>query len=386
MSSSPNLDDTATYVTSFDEASQAPLAPNATYTDNESISLPPSGTGPQYLILVTNIGGLTTDEFYTNDNQSIQGETNDANNTYAAPIALSAPDLAVTTATAPTSAIQNGSINVSWTVKNDGSVTAPGNWSDGIYVSSSPTLDFNSDNFEFVASFDESKQSPLVPGASYTDSESISLPADAGTGSEYLFFVTNSDAVLATLGGQGETNYTNNTFAAPIAVSAPDLTVTTASAPTSTIVGTSINVSWNVKNIGSVGAPGNWEDAVYVGASPNFDAAADTFINSFSASQQSSLAAGASYMDHESITLPPDAGLPVPGTWIFVTNEQAVAGELFDNSEAQGETTATANNTYSVPITVQAPRPDDHDGFGTILNDPRRRDERLLDREKHRQA
>ena len=84
----------------------------------------------------------------------------------------------------------------------------------------------------------------------------------------------------------------------PITVSAPDLTITTATAPTSAVVDSPINVSWTVQNIGSVSAPGKWYDAVYIGSSPTFNASSDTFITSFSESKQSPLAAGFNLHGH----------------------------------------------------------------------------------------
>jgi RHS repeat-associated protein len=352
VSSSATLDDTAAFVGSFDEDSQAPLAPNASYTVSQSIALPPTATGDDYLFFVTNIGGLTDYYEYTDYSGSGQGESSYANNTYVAPITLSAPDLELVTATAPSSAIEGASIGVSWTVKNVGSVEAPGDWYDEVYVGSSPTFDADTDTY--VAGFDESDQSPLVAGASYTDTESIAIPPSA-TGDQYLIFVANDNAVEGyddDNDAQGETNYANNTYALPITLSAPDLTITAASAPSSGGVGQSLSVSWTVQNIGGVAAPGDWYDAVFLGSSPNFDAEDDTLLDSFSEPEQSRLAAASSYVDSESVSLPEDAAIG-DEYLIFVTNYDAVEGGYYEEF-GQGETNYT-NNTYALPITIQAP-------------------------------
>jgi hypothetical protein len=139
------------------------------------------------------------------------------------------------------------STSVSWTAENIGSVAATEDWYDAVYVGSSPT--FNTTEDTYVTSFSESKQSPLAAGASYTDSESITLPADAPIGDEYLIFVTNYYGVLGDeyIGeAQGEASYTNNTYALPITVTAPDLTITTTTAPSSAIAGQSVTVTWSV--------------------------------------------------------------------------------------------------------------------------------------------
>ena len=300
------------------------------------------------------------------------------------PITISAPDLTITTATAPSSAIEGQAISVSWTVQNIGSVVAPGDWYDAIFLGSSPIFKDSSDTL--VDSFYQGDQSPLAAGASYTDNESITLPP-ATTGSEYLIFVTNYEGVEGSLYDsydiQGETNYTNNTFAVPITVTAPDLTITTATAPSSAILSSSIKVSWTVKNIGSVTAPGDWYDAVYIGSSPTFNADNDTFVTDFSESKQSPLAAGSSYTDSESITLPATAATGSEYL-IFVTNYDAVESDPYDLSYEQGETDY-ANNSFAVPITVYGARPDDHDGHRAFFGDLEFIDRRVLDGAEHRQ-
>jgi len=231
IGSSPTFDQTSdTVINSFDESAQSPLSAGASYTDNESITLPASAaSGSEYLIFVANYGpvyyavGIATSNY-----QPGHGETNYAANSYAVPITIQTPDLKLTTATAPSPAIANSSINVSWTVQNVGSVAALGKWSDAVYIGSSPNFDQNRDtpidqNWDTpINNFDESAQSPLAAGASYTDRESITLPATAAAGTDYLFFVTNDYAVEGDFfDAQGETDYTNNIDAIPVQVSAP---------------------------------------------------------------------------------------------------------------------------------------------------------------------
>ena len=321
-----------TFVARFDENGESPLTAGASYTDSESITLPSTITaGNQYLIFVTNFA-------------STQGETNDANNSFAVPISVSAPDLTITSASAPAATTLSEPISVSWTVKNIGSVAAPGDWSHAFYIGSSPTFDPNKDIL--ITSDYEGAASPLAAGASYTDDDDLYLPANTPTGNDYLIFVTNAAEA------QGETNYTNDAYAVPITVSAPDFTIVTATAPAQAIDGASINVSWTVKNIGNVEAPGDWADAVYLGSSPTFDEFNDTYITSFSQTSHSPLAAGASYTETESITVPTTATSGAHYV-IFVSNDEAVTGD-YQSGDAQGETDFT-NNSYAVPITLSAP-------------------------------
>ena len=227
-----------------------PWRPGASYTDNESITLPANAaTGSQYLIFVTNYDAVEGDTYY---GSIAQGETDYANNTFAVPITVSAPDLTITTATAPASAIWKARSACRGPCRTSAASTPP----------ATGTTRFTSAarHLRRRAAIPTSPASPRAsnrrwrPGPAIRTTSRSSLPADAATGSQYLIFVTNYYAVEGDIyygsNAQGETDYANNTFAVPITVSAPDLTITTAAAPSSAILRSSINVSWTVQNIG----------------------------------------------------------------------------------------------------------------------------------------
>ncbi|WP_039900441.1 CARDB domain-containing protein, partial [Microcystis sp. T1-4] len=170
------------------------------------------------------------------DRNNNQGESNDNNNTFAVPITLDAPDLVVTEVTAPTSATLGESIEVSWTVTNQGTGTANQDWYDYVYVSTDQIYD-SSDTYltgEYISS-----QTPLAADGSYTITRNVTLPSTA-TGDRYLLFVADRN------NNQGESNDNNNTFAVPITLDVADLVVTDATAPTTATLGESIEVSWTV--------------------------------------------------------------------------------------------------------------------------------------------
>ncbi len=61
----------------------------------------------------------------------------------------------------------------SWTVTNIGSVTAPADWQDRVYISDDDVFD----SFDqFVVSQFINSQTPLVAGASYTVTKSVTIP------------------------------------------------------------------------------------------------------------------------------------------------------------------------------------------------------------------
>src|SRR5262249_28722648 len=152
-----------------------------------------------------------------------QGQTDYTNDTFALPITLAAPDLKLLpTATAPTSAIEGSQVKVTWSTQNIGTVPAAAHWSDAVYLATSPTFDSSA---TFITSFSDKTHPPLQPGGSYSDSQNITIPATATTGQYYLIFVANSNQA------QPETDRTNNTYALPITLSAPDLKLQTATGP-----------------------------------------------------------------------------------------------------------------------------------------------------------
>ncbi|NCS52426.1 MAG: hypothetical protein GPJ23_08650, partial [Microcystis aeruginosa G13-05] len=328
LSNDQTWDSGDTWITAFWEAARSPLAANTSYTDTQNITIPSNaGTGDKYLIFVT-------DQYsYSYNNQ--QGETNENDNTYAVPITLGAPDLIISGATAPSSGVVNGAINVSWTVKNQGTTDAPADWYDVIYLSSDNIPGNGNDSY--IAEQFISTQTPLAVNGTYTINRSINLP-NVTPGNYYIFF--RADAYNY----QGETNENNNySQAIAITIGAPDLIVSNATAPESGALGGTVSLSWTVQNQGTVEAPADWTDYIYWSSNDTYDGS-DTFITSISAAAQTPVAAGGSYSKTQNITLPNQINLVGNGYLIVRA----------DGNNAQGETNEN-NNNLATPIRIDAP-------------------------------
>nr|NCQ85347.1 hypothetical protein [Microcystis aeruginosa W13-18] len=328
LSNDQTWDSGDTWITAFWEAARSPLAANTSYTDTQNITIPSNaGTGDKYLIFVT-------DQYsYSYNNQ--QGETNENDNTYAVPITLGAPDLIISGATAPSSGVVNGAINVSWTVKNQGTTDAPADWYDVIYLSSDNIPGNGNDSY--IAEQFISTQTPLAVNGTYTINRSINLP-NVTPGNYYIFF--RADAYNY----QGETNENNNySQAIAITLGAPDLIVSNATAPESGALGETVSLSWTVQNQGTVEAPADWTDYIYWSSNDTYDGS-DTFITSISAAAQTPVAAGGSYSKTQNITLPNQIN--------FVGNGYLIVRA--DGNNAQGETNEN-NNNLATPIRIDAP-------------------------------
>ncbi|MBX9259219.1 M10 family metallopeptidase C-terminal domain-containing protein [Desmonostoc muscorum CCALA 125] len=312
-----------TYLTSSNTGENTPLAPGASYTITEDISIPNSVPGGDvYLLFVTRKSG------YSNE-----GETNEDNNVFAQAITFAAPDLVVTAANAPTTAVLGETISVSWTITNLGLVSALSDWYDYIYISDDQFFDYSD---TYVTYRNTGENTPLASGDSYTITQDIYIPSYAATGNRYLLFVADGGY------NQGEADETNNVFAQAISVAAPDLVVTAVNAPTTTGLNQTISVSWTVTNLGTVSAFGDWYDGVYISDDQFFDYN-DTYLTSPNTGENTPLASGGSY------TIAQD---------IFIPNTVA-GGERYllfvaDQGRLQTETDET-NNVFAQAITINAP-------------------------------
>lgn len=308
LSNDEILDDSDTVLLSEFISAQTPLAGNGSYTINRSVALPETEIGNRYFLFVS-------------DRFNNQLETNETNNTSSVAVTVGAPDLAITAATAPSSAILGTPIDVSWTVTNQGNVAASADWVDRLYLSSDTTLDA-SDTFitsEFISS-----QTPLAPNSSYTISRALSLPS-TNSNARYLLVATDYDR------RQGETNEANNVRAIPLSLTAPDLVVSEITAPIEALSGQPVELAWTIRNQGTVGATGSWDDEIYLSNDSN--PGNDIFVGRFRFT--GSIAAGQEIERRQEISIP----LDLSGNYRVVVRTNAF-GELAEFFANQGNNIA----------------------------------------------
>lgn len=302
-------------------STQSPLAAGGTYTITHNVTIPNTTPGDRYLLVVAD---------YYGD----QPETDESNNSLAIPITLSEAnaDLVPTNFTGPSSAILGESVNVSWTIANNGELEAAADGFDALYLSDDATFD-NSDTF--LNNYSNSSFTPLNPGASYTQNKSVTL-STSSAGNKFLLIVADAN------NNQQEVNEANNVASLPITLQAPDLIVSTASAPATIVAGDVVSVSYTVGNQGEVSAPADWSDSVYFSADNNLDTGSDQFLGNFSAATFSPLGAGANYSKTSNLSV----GINAIGSGYLIF--------VADGSNAQPETN-NGNNTFAVPVTIVAP-------------------------------
>ena len=293
-----------------------------------------SSTQSESIILDNYRIDLTQDWYllFGTDVYDEQLETDETNNTYAVPIEFSAPNLVVTDYDAPNLASIGENIELSWTVENQGDVTAFADWDDYVYLSTDNIYD-NTDvilDVQWAGS-----NTPLTAGDSYTLTSNVNLPIDQ-QGERYLIFVADRN------NWQGETDETDNFLAVPINIddNGPNLQVTNGTAPSTAFVGETVELSWTVANQGGVAASTDWYDGVYISDDDTFDNT-DTFVTDQWIGSQIPLEAGDSYTLTETVTIPETA---IGSRYLlFVTDEY----------NYQSETNET-DNVYALPIELDA--------------------------------
>ncbi|NLF30106.1 MAG: cadherin-like domain-containing protein, partial [Planctomycetes bacterium] len=297
------------------------LAAGAEYVKTRAVTIRQGESGTKYLLVVTN-------------RTAVQGETDTANNIAVKPIALGAPDLAISEPAAPAAASWGQPFEVSWTVANTGDVAAPAAWYDDVYLSADTTWDFSD---RILASFSSWDLVPLGPGESYTVTRTATIPSYAGmTGGLYLLFRTDI------YGAQNETDETNNIVAVPITVGSPDLEISAASAAPAAVFGQAVDLSWTVSNIGGNATAGTWRDRVYLSGDDQFDCD-DLELAAFTAREGDlPLAGGGSYTRTESIELPLRSTLAAGAYYLIVVTDSG--GEVAELSEDNNRAATAAVN------------------------------------------
>jgi hypothetical protein len=177
------------------------------------------------------------------------------------------PDLFVSSITTPTDFFSEDTVNVSWTVVNNGKwATGTNCWTDRIYIAK----DFNNGLKYNLASFYHMGDSILKPGRSYSASVPVKIPVGI-YGKYYIFVETdvNNNVIEDAYDGNNVTQSDSvNVFLRP----PPDLMVADIKIPQKATNLSLINVRWTVKNIGNKSVNDkNWYDAIYLSKSPNYD-------------------------------------------------------------------------------------------------------------------
>ncbi len=130
------------------------------------------------------------------------------------------PNLTITEATAPTTASASQTITLSWTGKNDSSVTTGSSyWYDQVVFSKNDIYGDSDDIYLTYQYISNSNGLPLEPNETYTASSTVTLPSYVA-GSGYLLYKTDASSY------QTESNENDNVYAQALDIALPNLIIT----------------------------------------------------------------------------------------------------------------------------------------------------------------
>ena len=336
------------------------LAPLDSYTQNESVTLPNSISGPYYIFVTTNVGH-TVYEYASNYDATANNTTGDPTPVQVIllppppppppPSSLPPSDLQVTSIVPPTAAQSGQTVLVQWSVANTGpGVTSVSNWSDQVVLSTSANLATGTNvilgTFPHVGA--------LSTKGNYSASGQVTLPQGI-SGAYYLFVVADSGNLVY----EG-TNAGNQSASVSLPITlapSPDLRVSSLTVPGGSS-GQPLNIEWTVTNEGVAAVPsneGSWTDRVYLSSGTAPNPASDPLLGSFT--HNGALAPNGFYNQSQTVTLP--NGISGPYTIYVITDATNVVYE-----------TVPASNKYSATSFIASPGNPSPPGAVTIVQTP----------------
>ncbi|MDH5639643.1 MAG: putative Ig domain-containing protein, partial [Nitrospira sp.] len=314
------------------------LQPDGSYERAVELVLPDTLSGPVYVVVQTGQYSSVFEFLSSTNNKTVS----------TAPVVVSlspTPDLIVTSLQGPVTAFEGGTIDLTWTVTNDGQAEATGSWRDTVVLrkvgdtSGAGTITVG----DFV--YDRG----LLAGQSYTRTESFTLPAFIQ--GEYQLEVTTDvkDALFErNLGaGTGEANNTtgDTAFLTLQLRPRPDLQIANVVAPARVEAGGTVSLEFTVINQGTAATPSLWKDSVYLSLD-NVITPDDLLIGTFDNVSALKPSAESEWESVYSRTTP---SVPVPiryrgNVYLLVKPDSGNQVEEFPNE---------GNNLYAQPLYVE---------------------------------
>ncbi|MCF2147188.1 S8 family serine peptidase [Desmonostoc muscorum LEGE 12446] len=207
------------------------IAAGATSSETASLAIANTIAAGNYYLL------------YRADADNKIAESNETNNVVSKAIAINGPkpDLIIQNVSSPGLVDPGSLITLNYQLANQGTATA-GTSTTKFYLSKDAAL---SNDDTLLGSDQNYLYNGLKPGYYSSESYYVSISSSTTNGNYYLLFQADANNELT------ETNENNNVTAKAITITAPDLVIQNASAPASASIGTTIQVSYQVKNQGN---------------------------------------------------------------------------------------------------------------------------------------
>ena len=239
----------------------------------------------------------------------------------------------------PSPGIFGNALAVNWTVKNQGTASAAGGWTDRFFLSKDATLSAD----DIALGSVDSNPAALDALGTRSNSTSVTLPLSQGLapGTYYLIVQTDSGNTVV------ESNEANNTAAVAVPIilpPLPDLTAAGVAGPATWTPGTAATITWTTRNDAAVPATGSWTELVYL--SSDAVVGNDVLLAAFNNTGQN-LAAHGAVNRTGSVTLPSNIA---PGTYYIIV--QVDSGDSVVESNETNNFAVAAAPT-SVPVVLR---------------------------------
>ncbi|MFN0053205.1 MAG: CARDB domain-containing protein [Planctomycetales bacterium] len=309
-----------------------PLAAGDQYSKSKEVTLPLStsyAAGSYYLLVVA-------------DALNRQPESSETNNVRASSaISLSLPpipDLVVTEITAPIEALSGQPMQVSWTLRNQGTGDATGTWYDYLFLSNDNIAGDSDDQFFGSFSF----SGTIAAGATLTRVQSITLPISM-EGNRWVVIRTDGNNAIYEHANEGN-NLAIDDRPVDVRLSPlPNLVVSSVTAPPTAFSSQQALVEWVVTNTGT--GPTNasiWYDLVYLSTDDVLDAQ-DLLLGS--SSNSSYLDVQESYVNSATVTMPRG----IDGDYRFIVVTDGYNHVYEHNSEGDNSRASSVTDVQLTP-------------------------------------
>ena len=226
------------------------LAASGTHSANTSLTIPANTPAAKYFIIAKA------------DIENSATEANENNNTRNVAINVG-PDLTVSSIVSPATGGAGKTLSLTDTIRNAGAEAVAATVA-AVYLSANTTLD-GGDTL-----LTAHPVAAVAGGATATTTVSIEIPESTATGSYFLLVQADRDATVL------EFSESNNIAASSVLRIGPDLVVSTLSAPSSAVAGTTINATDTSANTGAGDAPAS-TTSFYLSTDATIDAS-DTLL------------------------------------------------------------------------------------------------------------
>jgi subtilase family serine protease len=297
------------------------LARAGTYVVADNVALPQDRFGDYFLIAVTDVD----DQVYEH--------VMEMNNRAVIPISITLtppPDLVATDVQVPASANSGETVEVRWTVRNEGpGPTAAKQWTDRVYLSDSEV--FDPSTVLPLAAYMRNGALPVDGG--YDASVRVTLP-NGISGVRHVFVMADADSlVFEHLYGDNNVERAPTTLNVTLAPWA-DLVPGPVEVAGTLQAGSRIRVSWSARNTGAAAATGSWTDRIFLSHTQQLNESAIVLA---ATPRQGPLSPGVAYEAAIDVTLPVGA----EGTYHVVV--QLDAGDaVFEHTGENNNMAATA--------------------------------------------